>query len=87
MTTSHREHIIRADRKSRVPIEGHAGEEFVMLQGPLGSVTLIPLSRLDPSEEAVFRHPEFLRDTLAGLDDVANGRVKSLDWICDLADE
>jgi hypothetical protein len=87
MTSVQPEHVVRADRKSRVPVEGHANEEFAVLRGPLGGILLVPLDHLSEGEQAVFRDPRFLRDTLAGIDDMVAGRIKPLDWVLDYAEK
>lgn len=38
---------------------------------------IISLNHLHESEQAVFRNAKFLQDTIAGLEDVAAGRVKT----------
>lgn len=38
-------------------------------------------SYLDDDELAVYANPEFLADMITGLNDVAEGRVKPLDWV------
>jgi uncharacterized protein len=39
------------------------------------------------SERAVLRNPDFLQDTIAGIADVAAGRVRPLDWMLDYAEQ
>ncbi len=88
MSVLHPDHVVRADRKSRVPLEGHAHEEFAVLQvAPLGGFLLVPLDHLSEGERAVFRDNQFLKDTVAGINDVVAGRVKPLDWVLDYAEQ
>ena len=42
---------------------------------------------LDENERAVYLNPQLLQDTIDGLNDLAAGRVKPLDWVLDSPDK
>jgi hypothetical protein len=80
--------IVQADAESKVPVPGalpHA--QYAVLLGKDGNIHLIPLDHLDEDERALYLDPQLLQDTIAGLNDAAEGRVKSLDWVLDGPDE
>jgi hypothetical protein len=83
----HHELIIRSDRQSRVVLrDAQPSAEYVELKDHRGGYYLIPLSALDEGEQAVFQDPNFFEATMRGLQDIAEGRVKSLDWVTDFTD-
>lgn len=80
--------IVQADDESRVVVPGalpHA--TYAVLLNKAGEIHLIPLDHLEPDERAVYLNQRLLQDTLDGLQDVAAGRTKTLDWVLNGPDE
>lgn len=54
---------------------------YVKHVDPSGGIHLFPLDHLDPEEQAVFRDPKLLADTIEGLREYASGESEDMDWV------
>ena len=80
--------IVQADAESKVSVPGGAPHaQYAVLLGKDDKIHLIPLDHLEEDERAVYLDPQLLQDTIAGLNDAAEGRVRSLDGVLDGPDE